>query len=40
MLSVLTQNGAEATFKALEYGAIDFCTETFQCVSIRSGRNW
>ncbi|MBW0433794.1 chemotaxis response regulator protein-glutamate methylesterase [Leptospira yasudae] len=24
MLSVLTQNGAEATFKALEYGAIDF----------------
>ncbi|EPG76226.1 putative protein-glutamate methylesterase [Leptospira fainei serovar Hurstbridge str. BUT 6] len=24
MLSVLTQHGAEATFKALEYGAIDF----------------
>ncbi|XDD49326.1 chemotaxis response regulator protein-glutamate methylesterase [Leptospira sp. WS92.C1] len=24
MLSVLTQNGADATFKALEYGAIDF----------------
>ncbi|WP_232371676.1 protein-glutamate methylesterase/protein-glutamine glutaminase [Leptospira ainazelensis] len=27
MLSVLTQNGAEATFKALEYGAIDFVSK-------------
>ncbi len=28
MLSVLTQHGAEATFKALELGAIDFVSKT------------
>ncbi len=34
MMSVLTQYGAEATFKALEYGAVDFIPKPSTSVSI------
>jgi two-component system chemotaxis response regulator CheB len=34
MLSVLTQHGAEATFKALEYGAVDFIPKPSSLVSL------
>jgi two-component system, chemotaxis family, protein-glutamate methylesterase/glutaminase len=34
MMSVLTQHGAEATFKALEYGAVDFIPKPSSMLSI------
>lgn len=34
MMSVLTQHGAEATFKALEYGAVDFIPKPSTALSI------
>ncbi|MDY6932657.1 MAG: chemotaxis response regulator protein-glutamate methylesterase [Spirochaetota bacterium] len=34
MMSVLTQHGAEATFKALEYGAVDFIPKPSSNVSL------
>ncbi len=34
MMSVLTQHGAEATFKALEYGAVDFIPKPSSLVSM------
>ena len=34
MMSVLTQHGAEATFKALEYGAVDFVPKPSTVVSL------
>ena len=34
MLSVLTQHGAEATFKALEYGAVDFIPKPSSILSL------
>ena len=37
MVSVLTQHGAEETFKALEYGAIDFIPKPASNLPITSG---
>ncbi|HSV97052.1 MAG TPA: chemotaxis response regulator protein-glutamate methylesterase [Spirochaetota bacterium] len=34
MMSVLTQHGAEATFRALEYGAVDFIPKPSTAISI------